>query len=316
MSQLTPSQARVVDPVLTAVAQGLKQPGLIGFSLFPRVPVMLRAGKILTFRREDFMLYSAKRAPGQNTKRLQIGYDGSPFALEDSSLEATVPVEIQQEATRSAVSIDVASASVRKVDRAMALGLEYAQATLARTYANYASGNKVTKSGTGQWSDYTSGVSDPAGDVETARDAIRAAIGLRGNTVVLSAQAYSKARSHPKTLDRIKYTGRDSATPELLAQLWGVDRVLVGDAVYSNDAGTALTDVWGKDVIVAYTDTASVADQGAPTYGYTYTLDGYPLVEESYYDRNAKSEVFPVNRSEAAVVACQSAGYMIKDAVA
>lgn len=315
MGQMTPAQARVVDPVLTTICQGFKQANLVGFSLFPRVPVMLRAGKILQFRKEDFMLYNAKRSPGQNTKRLQIGYDGIPFALDDYSLEALVPVEIQQEGERAQVPINVSTASVAKIDHALALGLEVSQANLARTYANYAASNRVTKSGSGQWSDYASGVSDPGGDIETARDAIRAAIGLRGNTVVLGYAAYAKARSHPKTLDRIKYTGRDSATPELLAQLWNVDRVIVGEAVYATDAGV-FGDVWGRDVIVAYTDTATVADQGVPTYGYTYTLDGYPLVEESYYDRSAKSEVFPVDRAEAAVVACQSAGYMIKDAVA
>lgn len=317
MPQLTPSLARVVDPVLTTIAQGLKQSNLVGFSLFPRVPVTQRGGKILSFGREDFMLYASKRAPGQNTKRLQIGYNGASYALEDSSLEALLPVEIRQEMEDAANgwTIDGARASIAKVDRAMALGLEYAQAVLARTYAAYAAANKVTKSGTGQWSDY-SGTSDPTGDMETARDAVRAAIGLRPNVAVMGAAVFSKLRNHPKVIDRIKYTGRDSATPELLANLFGLDQVLVGDAVYSNDAGTTLTDVWGKDVVLAYTEKATLDDMGAPTYGYTYTLEGYPIVEEPYVDRNAKSAVFPVSRSEAPVVAAISAGYMIKDAVA
>ncbi|MCV5968910.1 hypothetical protein, partial [Lactococcus petauri] len=75
-------------------------------------------------------------------------------------------------------------------------------------------------------------------------------------------------RQHPKIIDRIKYTGRDVATVEFLAALFGVARVVVGDAIYSNDAGTAFTDVWGKDVVVAYTEIGSMASNGLPSYGY------------------------------------------------
>jgi hypothetical protein len=145
---------------------------------------------------------------------------------------------------------------------------------------------------------------------------VRAATGKRPNTVVMGAAVMAKLRQHPNVVDRMKYTGRDVATAEILAALFGVQRVLVGDAIYSNDAGTAFTDVWGKDVVVAYTELGSVADMGAPSYGYTYQLSGYPLAEDPYYDRNSKSWVFPVTRAEAPVLASASAGYLIKDAVA
>ena len=145
---------------------------------------------------------------------------------------------------------------------------------------------------------------------------MRAATGKRPNTIVMGAAVMKSLRQHSKVIDRTKYTGRDVPTPELLAALFGVQRVLVGDAIYSNDAGTAFTDVWGKDVIVAYTELGSIADMGAPSYGYTYTLDGYPMAEEPYYDRNTKSWVYPVTRAEAPVLASASAGYLITNAVA
>lgn len=317
MPQLTPAQARVVDPVLTAVAQGFRQSNLIGGALFPRVGVQLRAGNVITFGREDFMLYTSARSPGENTRRVQFGYAGSPFALVDYSLEGGLPIEIQQEQQSGANgwSLDGGAMTVNKTSSIMALRLEVAQANLARTYASYGAGNKVTLSGTSQWSDYT-GTSNPVAVIETAKEAVRAAIGLRPNTVVMGAAVMAKLRQHPVVVDRLKYTGRDIATTEILAGLFGVDQVLVGDAVYSNDAGTAFTDVWGKDVIVAYTNPAALSDMGAPTYGYTYNLDGYPLVEEPYFDRNSKSWYFPVTRAEAPVIAGISAGYMVLNAVA
>ena len=131
----------------------------------------------------------------------------------------------------------------------------------------------------------------------------------------MGAAVWAKLKNHPKVIDRIKYTGRDSATPELVASLFGVQRVLVGDALYENDAG-ALADVWGKFVVVAYTEVGSMADMGRPTFGYTYQLGGYPVVEQAYQDRNAKSWVYPVTDEVAPVIAGAAGGYLISAAVA
>jgi hypothetical protein len=89
----------------------------------------------------------------------------------------------------------------------------------------------------------------------------------------------------------------------------------VGDAIYATDAGV-FTDVWGKDVVLGFTERASVADMGTPTFGYTYNLSGYPIVEQPYFDRNAKSWFVPVTRAEAPVIAAATAGYLITNAVA
>jgi Phage major capsid protein E len=314
MPQMNLTTTRVVDPVLSTVAQGYKQSDMIANALFPRVSVPLRAGNILTFGKEDFMLYNAARAPGAATRRVQVGYSGTPYALVDYALEGQLPIEIMQEA-QNGPGIDESKVTIYKTLAMLDLRFENAAATIARTAGSYGAGNKVTLSGTGQWSDFT-GVSQPIQNIETAKEAVRAATGKRPNTVVMGAAVMAKLRQHPIIVDRMKYTGRDIATVEILASLFGVQRVLVGDAIYSNDAGTTFTDVWGKDVVVAYTDTASAQDMGAPSYGYTYNLNGYPLVEEPYFDRSTKSWVYPVTRSEAPVLASASAGYLITNAVA
>lgn len=316
MSQLNLAQARVIDPVLTTVAQGYKQPDLVGGSLFPQVPVGLRAGKIITFGKEDFMLYSTRRAPGENTKRIQFGMTSGSYSLEDHSMEGAVPIENYQEgmAPEKGFTVDHYKIAIYKVSRIMALRLEKAQADLATTAGNYGSSNKTTLSGTSQWSDF-SGTSNPIKDVETGKEAVRSAVGMRPNTVVMGAKVFAQLKQHPVVRDYLKYTGRDVATPEIMASLFGVDRVMVGDAVYASDAGV-FSDVWGKSVVLAYTDMASLADMGTPTYGYTYNLNGYPIVEQPYFDRNAKSWFVPVTRAEAPVIAGASAGYLISAAVA
>lgn len=312
MPQMTPKEARIVDPVLSTIAHGYQNSEMIASALFPIVPVNLRGGQIITFGKEAFMLYQTQRAPGENTRRVRFGYAGAPYALVDYSLEGIVPMEIDQEA-KNGPGIDLGAGAVGEVSAIMALGLEKKSADIARTPGSYGVNNKVTLSGTDQWSSSTS---DPIGDVEAAKEAVRAATGKRPNTMVLGALVFSYLKSHPQIVERIKYTGRDVATVELLAALFGVQRVVVGDSIYSNDDGTAFTDVWGKDVIIAYTNLASVQSGGLPSYGYTYQLNGYPFVEEPYYDRSAKSWIYPVSRAEAPVLASSAAGFLITNAVA
>jgi len=167
--------------------------------------------------------------------------------------------------------------------------------------------------GTSQWSDF-SGVSDPIADIEAAKEAVRIKIGKRPNTVAVGAAVWAKLRQHPKIIDRIKWTGSDSATPEMVANLFGVKRLLVGDAIYDN--GGTFSDVWGKFAVVSYTELGPLRELGVPSFGYTYRLNGYPLVEEPYRERNVKSWIYPVTDEVSPVIAGNTAGYLISGAVA
>jgi hypothetical protein len=317
MPQLTPAQARVVNPVLTSIAQGIQQNDLVGNFLFPRVDVSLRGGQILTFGREAFMQYAnMNRAPGTSTPRVQFGYSGAPYALIDYSLEGMVPVEIQEEGMNSGFDLDHAQVALNGADRIMALRLEIAQATLATTLGNHAASNRVTLSGTAQWSDQTSNVSNPLANIETGKEAIRAGTGKRPNVGVMGPAVWASLKYHPILRDYTKYTGRETATLGILSELTEIPNWYVGESVFSNDAGTVLSDCWGKDVVLAYSELASVQNYGLPTFGYTYNLNGYPLAEDPYVERNIKSQLFPVTRAEQPVIAGQLAGYLIKSAVA
>lgn len=313
MPQMTPAQSRVIDPILTSVAQGYQNNEFVGSALFKVVPVTSRGGKILVFGKEDFMLYNTGRAPGQNTKRVQFGYASGNYSLESHSLEGVLPVENMQEAN-AVPGIDLGSVTVNKTQDIIALRLEKAQADLATNAANYGASNKVVLSGTGQWSDFT-GTSDPVKDVEAGKEAVRRATGKRPNVIVMGASVFAILKQHPKIIDRMKYTGRDIATPEILASFFDVAEIKIGDAVYADDAGV-FSDVWGKSVVLAYVDAAPANDRGRPTYGYTYQLEGYAIVEEPYLDRSAKSWIYPVTDEVAPVIAGALAGYLISAAVA
>lgn len=311
MYVMNPGQARVIDPILSTVAQGYKNADFVGSALFPTVPVDQRGGKIITFGKEDFMLYNTGRAPGGSTKRVTFGHTGSNYALEQHALEGLVPWELMQEAS-NVPGIDMGRVAVMKTQNIIGLRTEKAQADLATAAGNYAASNKATLSGTDQWDN---AASKPATQVSDAIETVRSKVGKRANTVVIGAAVFAALKNHPEVIDRIKHTGRDVVTADLLASLWDVKRVLIGDAVYANDAGD-FSDVWGKNVVIAYTELGSLADMGLPSYGYTYQLRNHPIVEEPYQDRNQKSWVYPVTDELSPVIAGALAGYLYSAVIA
>lgn len=305
------NQRRVIDPILSTVVQGYRHPGHVGMALFPRVPVTVAGGQILEFGKESFKAYSTARAPGGATKRIQFGYLGRPYALENHALEAPVPREHQRDAS-IVPGVDLGTRAVNLVMQVMSLALEVQQATLATTAANYDANHKVTLSGTDQWSDKTN--SDPIGDISAARQAIRASVGLRPNVLELGPAVFEALSNHPQILDRIKYTQRGVVTAELLAAILEIPTVVVGDAITFNDAGVA-ADVWGKHAVLAYVPPVP-STMEEPSYGYTYAMEGHPLVEQPYWDANSKSWIYGVAYERVPVLSGITSGYLISNAVA
>ena len=312
MPQATTGQARVVDPILSAVARGYRSPkAAIANILFPIVTGGQRAGRIIAFGPDDYKLMSTKRAPGANTKRVQFGYASEPFSLVDHRLEGGVPVELQEEA-QAGPGIDLSSNAVQRVQNTMALEREYAAGQLARDASKYPASNKETLSGTSQWSNPAS---DPFTDIMEGKEVIRSKTGEKPNVLTLGPKVLTALRTHPKVLDRLTTsTDRPPATIQQLQALFELQQVVEGEAVYHD--GTQFQDVWGKDAILAYTTPASMQEMGSPNFGYTYQLAGRPMVEEGYLDKNTNTWYFPTTDAYQPVFAGPAAGFLFTDAAA
>lgn len=311
MPQMTPAEASVIDPILTAVARGYGSPNAkIADLLFPLVEVGSRAGKILVFPPEHFKIVNTAHAPGANTKRINLGYGSDDYALNDHRLEAGVPVEVDEEAN-AVPGIDLATMHINLVQDVMANSREKQAADLARNPANYDASNKTALSGTAKWSDPGS---DPFGDVNEAKEMIRRRTGKKPNLWEMGPRVLSAIRNHPKVLDRISTSvDRVPASLEQLQRLFEIDRIAEGEATFM-DASGEFQDMWGLDSILAYTVPANMQQRGSPNYGYTYQLRGRPVVEEGYKGRNENSWYFPVADAYKAVLVGKSAGFLFQNA--
>ncbi len=310
-AQMTPGQTRVVDPILSDHARGYRQAELVAPSLFPFADVSAYGGKVIEFGKESFKVYNSKRAPGTNTKRVRFGHEGKPYAIVPSALEVPVPRESMRDAS-AVPGINLATRAVNIALRSQLLEYEADAAAIAIAVANYDNNHKVALTGTDVW---TNDASDPAGDIEAGKEAVRSSIGLYPNTLLLSAKAFSACKRNVKLIDRTANTGIRKVTLDLLRQIFEIENIVVGSGVVAGD-DNAFGDVWGTSAVLAYVSPGADVNANIeePSYGYGYRIEGMPLVEQPYWDNSAKSWIYGVSNDATPVLSGMAAGFLIQGA--
>lgn len=167
--------------------------------------------------------------------------------------------------------------------------------------------------GAEQWSDPDS---DPAADIDAAKDAVRARIGVEPNNMVLSKPGFTALKNHRKIKDQFKYTSSESITVAMLAAFFELEKLAVGKSVIldSADEDAGFSDVWGNDAVLAYVPTDTMGFE-EPSYGYTYRLKGHPFVEQPYWDNSKKSWVYGVTFDRLPLLTGVDAGFLFKAVV-
>ena len=98
------------------------------------------------------------------------------------------------------------------------------------------------------------------------------------NRLALGVDAYLALKNHPDILERVKYTGTTAnpanVTPAVLAQLFGVEQVVVLESTY-NAAGIGSEDMQficdSKAALLCYATPSPAIDE--PSAGYIFTWD-------------------------------------------
>ena len=129
-------------------------------------------------------------------------------------------------------------------------------------------------------------------DVETRIETIRGNTGFRPNKLMISANTLKEIKMESTVLDRIKYTQAGIITAELLAALFDLDEVLIGDASYSSAAekvdgsDATMVNVWEK-----------TATKGSAFLFYAPASPGLKKPSAGYQARTAYASGLP-RRSE------------------
>lgn len=223
-----------IDAILTniSVAYMQKAENMIADKVFPVVPVDKKSNKYFTYDKNDWFRDEAqRRAPGTESagggyNLSTTTYSADVFAfhkdVDDQTLaNADTPLNPLREAAEFVTSRLLLRREVQFISDFMTTGV----------WATDATGVAASPTGEDfiQWSNYTT--SDPIEDIEEAKEDILSTTGYEANTLVLGYQAFRQLKNHPDVVDRYKYTTSSVITEEMMARLFGVDRILVAKSV-------------------------------------------------------------------------------------
>lgn len=261
-----PSQASVhIDVPLTMMSVAYMQAtdNFIADKVFPVIPVDHQTDKYWSFTKGDWFRDEAQLRGDSDESA------GSGFNLSTGSYSCDVfsfHKDLGPQAKGNADDgLDLEAASAAFVTQRLLLRREI------QWVADYfTSGIWATDVTPGTlWS---SAASDPITDVDTGKETILSSTGFEPNTLVLGYQVWRQLKNHPDIVDRYKYTSADSITPEMVARLFEVDRILVAKAIKNtaNEGATAtMTFTHGKHALLAYVNPAP--SKLMPSAGYTYS---------------------------------------------
>ena len=304
-TQLSPSEARVIDPVLTTAVRGYENSAHVWPHIFPAVPVAARGGRLVQFDAEHFAQAALERAPGADIPEINIGYSSKKFALTQRAVAAKVPIENAEEAA-AVPGIDIGSVAVSRAMDFNSLQIEIAAAGLI-VAANFTDRTEALAGAT-QWSHKDS---TPAREVRSAYSTIRQGIGRDPNTLLVGKEVHDALINNPDVIDRIKHTQPavgDAIDEAALARYFRVGKYVVGAAM--KGAPGNFSNIWGKIALLCYSNVTPLASQGSPSFGYTYRLRGYPMASPPWWNRKNDSWMYPVKTEDTPEIVGAAAGYL------
>lgn len=309
MSNSRTRNLRVVNPVLTNMARGYTNEEYIGAQLLPFAPMEKEGGTIPTFGKEAFRLRQTERAIRARSNRINPEDRGTvDVVLKEHDLE--YPIDYR-EAGESIWNEQQHGTMVTM--EGIRLRHEGQVAQLVQDTNTYGADNRETLTGGDKFSDYDS--SDPIALVEEAKETIRSKIVRYPNTMWMGASVFAKLKEHPKLLERIKYSQRAVLTIDLMREIFGVERILVGRAVYA-DNQDSFHDVWGKNLGLSFVNPGGPRGPNYrdPSFGYTMHRTGYPQTD-TYDENGGKISIVRSTDFFEPKILGPDAGYLFADAV-
>lgn len=299
----------VVDPVLSNVSIKYMNDTFIADQLFPIVPVSKQTGKFYVYDKANLRINQTTRAAGSGANEIDFGLSTSSFSCDDHALKEFVADEIQDQAD---AALNPLVDATETVTEQLLLDREQTLSTLLSATANLT--QNTTLATTAQWSDYSN--SDPIGDVRTARTTIHQNTFKKPNTMVMGKQVFDMLIEHPAIIERIKYSQLGVVTEELLARVFQVEKVIVGEAG-SNTAAEGQADsmsyIWGKNAWLMFV-TPSVGLKRL-TLGYTFTYS--TRIVKRWRDEDREGTYVRIgNDNYVQKIVAATAGYLIKNAIA
>ena len=259
MGQPTASDVHVNKPLTNiSIAYMQKAEKYIAGQIFPVIPVQKQSDRYFKYNKGDWFRTEADlRAPGTESKGVGFTIDNTPTYYADvyavhkdvddqTRANADAPLNVDKDAT-----MFVTNQLLLKREKVWTSS--YFTTGIWDTDLTGVSGTPSS----GQFKQWDASGSTPIQNIQDNAVTMAKSTGYMPNVLVIGAEVYNSLRNHADILDRIKYTQRGIVSTDLLASLFGVDKVVVAMSI-ENTAEEQATDsfsfVYGKNALLAYSN--------------------------------------------------------------
>lgn len=303
-----------IQPELTAIAVCYRNSALIADAVLPRVPVATQEFKYFRFSSsENFTLPQTAVSRRGRPVEVEFSAEEVTDATRDYALDDPIPLADIENAPSN---INVRGRAVEGLADLIALDREVRVANLVFAAGTYSAANRVTLSGSSQWSDYTN--SNPVDAILSAMDGMV----MRPNVLVLGQAVWTKLRQHPRVVQAIygQAVAGGITSREQVASLLEIDEILVGQGwVNTARKGQAanMQRVWGKHAALIHRDGLADTRGNRTTFGFTAQWGDRVAgeIEDRMIGMRGGIRV-RVGESVREVIAAPDLGYFFENAVA
>jgi len=259
------------DSLLTniSVAYRQLQTNFVASQVFPTVTVQKQSDRYATYTKNDWFRDDAgKRADATES-------EGSSYTLSSDTYFADVYAhhkDIGDQIRKNAASVfNLDKDASELVTTKLLLRQELQFVTDFFTTGKWGT-DIVGDVGFTKFSNFAG--SNPIGVIATGKNTVIKNTGFEPNTLLLGYELFETLKQHPDFVDRIKYSSSDPVTEQLMAKLFGVERVLVAKAIKATNkegATGAYDFVFGKNALLCYV--APTPGMLTPSAGYQFVWD-------------------------------------------
>lgn len=267
-----------------SMAHFQKPEDYVAHSIFPVCPVQLSASYYYTFSKEDLARDNVQPKPAfGKVDPAVMGQDDNTYKCHVDQIILGIDqiAALNYQRSRAPGVNDPRRAKVRTATEQMLLHQDILFAKNffhAGVWANELTGT-TNGSGSKEFVKFNDTSFDPIGFFDDLRTEIKRQGRRTPNRLALGIQAYNALKNNPFVKESVKYTGTTAnpaiVTPNVLAQLFGVEQVKVLESTY-NSAGLGQKESMEficdpKAALLCYATPTPQIDE--PSAGYIFTWD-------------------------------------------
>jgi len=300
------------DQTLTNVSVMYRNGNFVADRILLELPVGKQSNKYLVYGVDNLRPDDDARRPGAMSNEIDWSLSSDTYYADGHALSSVIPDEWRENAD-APLDLDT-DVTVQLTDKIL-LNREVACA------AKIAAGLTPHAQTSARWDVDTT---DPVKVIDTAKETVATAVGLKPNVLMLSRPVFRGLRNNLLVKNRVSgaLQGVDSSriTAQQLAALLEVDEVLVAEAIKVTSAeGQTVTSeyVWGKTALLFYRPPAPGLRTVAVGYHFMWNTGrlGSLVYKGRVADERRHSDYVEVMRYYDQKIIAAAAGYYFTDVV-